>query len=193
MLSISSPGAISATWDSVVLIFAYSWTCQVRPRSVEYMMPAAGVRSGSGSWCWNGTTRVPSSIVMPRPGPWKVKFQASCLTCRVRFTGADQVRPSSVERTIRSWGVVAGSKPLPAANHAALPASPPCVHAAKMSRSPVTSSTRMQGSPTPLTFCGRPPHSPMSMATIIGPQVRPPSVERLTPTSTCPCRSREFS
>ena len=125
---------------------------------------------------------------MPRPGPWKVKFQASCLTCRVRFTGSDQVSPSSVERTITSWGVVAGSKPLPAVHQAAFPASPPWVQAAKTSRSPVTSSTRMQGSPTPLTFCGSPPHSPMSMATIIGPQVRPPSVERLTPTSTCPCR-----
>ena len=92
--SISTPGAISATWASVVRGQALSWQCQVCPPSLLYIIPELGTPFPSRHCI--GKTRVPSCIVIPLPGPWSVILQSSLLTCRVMLTGLLQVFPSSV-------------------------------------------------------------------------------------------------
>ena len=109
MLSIRTPGATSATCDSVVLLRAWPCVCHVLPWSRLYITPAFGTRVESIYWI--GKTSVPSRIVMPRPGPCNVKYQCGCLICRVRFRGADQLRPSSRLLASISCAVSIGSYP----------------------------------------------------------------------------------
>ena len=185
--SISTPGSISATCDSVVLLRAGVPISQVSPPSRLIMMVDDGIFSVLMNCI--GNTSVPSAIVMPRPGPWKVKYHSGCLICRVRFRGADQVRPSSSEVVSISWAVSPGSSPCPTAVQALWPGMP-WVHVPRTNIFPVFGSTSTDGSPMPFSTCGRPPYSPMSRIIRIGSQVRPPSVERLMPTSISAWRSQ---
>ena len=91
------------------------------------------------------------------------------------------------------WALLAMSYPgsEPSSTHWCLP-SLPHIHTAETKISPVLGSTRMPGSPIPFSCWGSPPHSPMSMITRWVPQVCPPSVLRLSPTSMSSCRSRDF-
>ena len=184
--SISTPGSISATCDSVVLLRAGVPISQVSPPSRLSMMVEDGIFSVLMNCI--GNTSVPSAITMPRPGPWKVKYHSGCLICAVRFRGADQLRPSSSETVIMSWAVSPGSMPCPTEVQARWPGMP-WVHVPRTYMRPVLGSASTDGSPTPFSAWGLPPHSPMSSTSRIGSQVRPPSVERLMPTSMSAWRS----
>ena len=109
MFSIRTPGWTSTTWSSQTWSVAMLETVHVAPWSLLYIIPAEGILSLSQTWM--GTTRVPSCIVIPHPGPWKMVEEEGSLTCGVMLTGADQVFPPSELFTTASWATSIGSRP----------------------------------------------------------------------------------
>ena len=186
IFSINTPGSTSATCASVVFVRAKLCRCHVFPRSLLYIMPALGTRVASINWI--GKTKVPSCIVMPRPGPCNRKYQDGSFTWEVILIGSLHVLPSSSLFTSISWAVSSGVIPGMEFHQArSLPI--PCVHAATTQIVLVFSSTKIDGSPTPFCPWGRPSVCLKVMATRIGSQVCPLSVLRLTPISIFSCRS----
>ena len=186
IFNIKTPGSISTTWASVVLVRAMLCIFHVLPRSLLYIIPALGIRVESINWV--GKTNVPSLIVIPRPGPWSRKYQDGSFTCSVILIGSDHVLPSSVLFTIINCAVWFISIPGCELHHARwLPI--PCVHAATIHTVFVFVSTKIEGSPTPFWAFGKPPYSPNERGRRIFSHVFPPSVLRLNPTSTYSCKS----
>ena len=184
MFSISVPVRVSTTAASVVLGLAVVPRDQVSPWSFDHSTVERGSRRSAGdSWYCAGNTRVPSSIVMPRPGPCRRKHHSSCFTWRVMLIGSDQVTPSSSERTSTSWPVCSGSNPGPERFQPRLP----WCQLATIQIVPVVRSTRIAGSPTP--SWAKAGSLPMSMTTRASSQEVPPSVLRERATSMCPGRS----
>ena len=150
------------------------------------MIPAFGTRVASINWM--GNTNVPSSIVIPRPGPCNKKYQAGYFTCSVMFIGVDQLLPSSALFARTSCAVWFRSNP-GCELHQARWFPIPCVQAATIHTLLVFVSTNIDGSPTPFCAEGSPPVSPKAKGRRIFSHVFPPSVLRLKPTSTCSWRS----
>lgn len=153
----------------------------------------SGFRGSPSARPSTGMTRVPSRKIMPAWGDGTKSIHSGCFNYRVRFSGADQVRSSSSEETIRNWALLPISNPWsdPPAIHWWVP-SLPHIQTAVQNILPVLRSTAISGSPQPSRFYGSPPCSPMSIITRTGSQERPPSVLRINPTSTSSCRSRRF-
>ena len=64
------PRQLAPPWYSCGLSYA---RCPCFPAVLLYIMPALGTRVASINWM--GKTKVPSCIVMPRPGPCNRKYQ----------------------------------------------------------------------------------------------------------------------